>query len=396
MGKLNQIIQAVRVVALVGWVLLTVQVLVATIINGQRLIYIETGSAAALIWLALMPVAWVLAWGLRVQQPAPLKEPAFYRTLAEKTGEAMLVYSVDDGLVWSNSAAHSLFPGDAPMPSNVERLAERALRSRNVITRIVPVEGAGRYSLQVFPVDDGHTAVIARATMAEGGRSKFYENFIRRIVHDMRNPLAAIIGHAANLRSAGPPDLNEVEKSAVTIEQEARRLARLVDSMLFDARLAYVPLAPERLDLVELIEDAMYTLEERTATTDKQITLDMPPTEALIEGDRDLLVRAFENLLDNSLKYTGDDGRVVVRLQAHDAGYDLAFIDNGNGIPPEFLPDRIFEPLVRATQGPGGSGLGLSIVKKIITMHSGTIHAESKMGRGTMMKIYLPRNTEDS
>ncbi|MEM6283292.1 MAG: HAMP domain-containing sensor histidine kinase [Chloroflexota bacterium] len=380
---------------LAGWVGLTVWVLVATWLADERLLYVEAGSPVVLVWVALTPLVWMVAWGIRSAPSARITEPGFYRVLAEKTGDALLVYTADEQLVWANTAARSLFPASLPIPANVALLASRAHKHGSIVRQIVPVEGAGRFNVQVVPVDEDHTALIVRAANLESGRSKFYENFIRRIVHDMRNPLAAIIGHAANLRGMPSPDAAQVERSAETIENEAQRLARLVDSMLFDARLAYVPLAPEPLDLIELVEEAMYTLEERTTDTAKQITLEMPPMDAQINGDRDLLLRAFENLLDNGLKYTGPDGRVLVRLQHRAHGYDLAFIDNGQGIPPEFLPDRIFEPLVRATSGPGGSGLGLSIVKKIIEMHGGTITAQSEVGRGTAMKLYLPAGSEE-
>ncbi len=374
---------------LVAWAALTLWVIARTWLTGERLIVVETGSTAALAWLLSMPAAWVIAWSLRSTQNT---EAAFYRTLAEKTSDAMMVYAPGGDILWRNGAARALFPEQAPLPASITALATRANQRKHVLTQVVPVDGAGRYSIQAVPVPNGHTALIIRTGSGETGRSTFYENFIRRIVHDMRNPLAAIIGHAANLRGVTSPEPEQVTRAAETIEHEAQRLARLVDSMLFDARLAYVPLAPEPLDLIELVEEAVYTLEDRALTAGKHIGLEMPTTTALIEGDRDLLTRAFENLLDNSLKYTDADGRIIVRLNEQPGAFHLAFIDNGSGIPPEYLPNRIFEPLVRANPGPGGSGLGLSIVKKIVEMHGGTIRAESQLNKGTAINVHLPRN----
>ncbi len=389
MRRLRSSIRWLGAVGLLAWIGLTLWVLLAAWRTEERIIYVESASPAALVWLALTPVAWTVAFALGSRATIP--EPSYYRVLAEKTGDALLVYTPNGDVAWSNHAGRNLFPRTATVPSNMLALAQRAQKRQNIVTQVVPFDGARRYSVQAIPLPDAHTALIIRANTNDGGRSQFYENFIRRIVHDMRNPLAAIIGHAANLRGVGIADADQVERSAATIEHEAQRLSRLVDSMLFDARLAYVPLAPERLDLVELVEEAMYILEEQTLETDKQIALEMPSEPAQIEGDRDLLARAFENLLDNSLKYTDNNGRVLVRLEVRPDGHYLSFSDNGMGIPPEYLPHRIFEPLVRAVQGGGGSGLGLSIVKKIIEMHGGTIRAESKVGKGTVMMVYLPK-----
>jgi signal transduction histidine kinase len=160
--------------------------------------------------------------------------------------------------------------------------------------------------------------------------------------------------------------------------------------MLFDARLAYVPLNVQPLDLVDLLEEAIFAQEERALREGKTLHMDTPTQTMRMEGDRDLLVRAFENLIDNSLKYSGEGGRLTILLDATPGGYAIRFKDNGEGIPPEYLPDRIFEPLVRARAQGSGSGLGLSIVRKIIEMHGGSISAQSRLGVGTTMLVELP------
>jgi signal transduction histidine kinase len=221
----------------------------------------------------------------------------------------------------------------------------------------------------------------------------FYERFIRRTVHDMRNPLAAIIAHASNLQSTPDSDRTAFRSTAETIEHEAQRLTRLVDSMLFDARLSYVPLALEVLDLRDVIEDVFLQHDERAFREEKLLELDMPSEAAPLEADRDLLVRAISNLVDNSLKYSRPDAMVRLTLETLDDRYLVQVSDTGDGIPPEYLPDRIFEALVRARprEGGGGSGLGLSIVKKIVEMHGGSIRADSVLGQGTTMTMQLPK-----
>lgn len=156
---------------------------------------------------------------------------------------------------------------------------------------------------------------------------------------------AAIIGHAANLYTTGAVQNTALRESAATIEREAQRLARLVDSMLFDARLAYVPLERATFDLADVVEEAVYAHDERAAQEGKSLEVLAPPDAMPVEGDRDLLARTFENLIDNSLKYTGSDGSVQIQIEAQPGGYAVQLVDNGMGIPPDYLPEILYQTL---------------------------------------------------
>jgi signal transduction histidine kinase len=159
--------------------------------------------------------------------------------------------------------------------------------------------------------------------------------------------------------------------------------------MLFDARLSYVPLALEALDLADVIEEVFFQHDERAIREGKTIEIETVP--APFEGDRDLLVRAISNLVDNSLKYSSAGAVVRLTLESTSSDYLLKVGDTGDGIPPEYLPNRIFEALVRVRAKDGGSGLGLSIVKKIVELHGGQIAVESALGKGTLITLCLPK-----
>jgi signal transduction histidine kinase len=161
--------------------------------------------------------------------------------------------------------------------------------------------------------------------------------------------------------------------------------------MVFDARLSYVPLALEHIDLIDVIENVFYQFDERATRENKSIEVETPPPPAPLEADHDLLVRALSNLVDNSLKYSSTGAKVRITLEVTEVVYTLKVIDSGDGIPPELLPDRIFEALVRGRAKDGGSGLGLSIVRKIVELHRGDITAHSVVGKGTTMTLCLPR-----
>ncbi len=247
-----------------------------------------------------------------------------------------------------------------------------------------------KVSLQIIPQEGDMTLVVINPVSQYSDNAQFYEHFVRRLVHDMRNPLAAIIAHAGNLNNARLPESSQYQQTAVTIENEAQRLTRIVDSMLFDARLSYVPLAVATVDIRDIVEDVLFQYDERALREDKTLQTVMPDESVPLDVDRDLLTRALGNLVDNSLKYSEAGATIVITLTADERAVWLKVSDNGDGIAPELLPDRIFEPLVRGRKGQG-SGLGLSIVKKIAEMHSGQITAESEPGKGTTVTQCLPR-----
>lgn len=355
------------------------------------LITVQAANSGALIWFG---VACAISGILFFLAALSLRNLYAWRhiqalTVLRQYGNEGLVLCDQKGKVrWSNEAGFNLLLEGGRLRDEAQSVFSRALATRKVSLQGIVIGERARVNVQAIPIT-GDVALIARQAQNDGGQAQFYERFMRRIVHDMRNPLAAIIAHASNLRASAVLDTHAAE----IIENEALRLTRLVDSLLFDARLTYVPLSAEQLDPVELLEEVIYQFEERAAAEDKTLTLETPPDRIQIEGDHDLLVRAIGNLLDNSLKYSHAGNSVRVILQHTPEQIQITVIDTGDGIPAEYLPERIFDPLVRAhtKDRTSGSGLGLSIVKKIVEMHGGRIAAESEPGKGTRITIWLPR-----
>ena len=361
---------------------------------GVPLVMLRFNSSVAFIWL-LSGIGLFLLGILSLIRSRSSGSQWINRfeALSVYLNEGVVVCDSKGRVQWHNDTAKELLQSGVLNP-NLRVLVKRAQTTKGIALQTLAVGEGKRYSVQALPLDRRTYALISRPLQSGGQQNTFYENFIRRIVHDMRNPLAAIIGHAANMRQSSTVEPDAWRKSVGTIESEAQRLARLVDSMLFDARLAYVPLELKMLDLADVLEEALYAQDERAQSEGKVLEMDAPPGPMRLEGDRDLLVRAFENLIDNSLKYSGADGRLHISLQTEPNAYVIQFADNGEGIPADYLPDRIFEPMVRARSHGGGSGLGLSTVRKIIEMHSGTITAQSREGAGTTMTVRLARPGE--
>jgi two-component system OmpR family sensor kinase len=221
------------------------------------------------------------------------------------------------------------------------------------------------------------------------------EQKLRRFVadasHELRTPLTSLKGYAEMLER---PSLAQADRELASrrIEEASNRMARLVDDMLFLARMdEEPPLRIQRLDLVELAEGAVS--DARAIEPVRPISLiDGPPVE--VEGDRDHLGRAIANLLANVRAHTrpGTPVRVSVKCDGVDAVIEVA--DDGAGIPLE-SQEKLFERFYRVdksrARASGGAGLGLSIVASIADAHGGSVSLESVVGQGATFRITLPR-----
>lgn len=360
-----------------------------TLVSTQELVLMWfIGSFAATLL-----VLFVVGWRMQRMQTSRHREQRLQALLREQIEEGVALVDRHMRLQWRNDVAERQFVKGDSVEAAVAQLARRARENGKVTTQSMTVDEE-RVVIQALPLPNGDVGIVTRSQgSSNGANNDFYERFMRRIVHDMRNPLAAIIAHASNLQTAPDFERASATRTAQTIETEAQRLTRLVDSILFDARLSHMPLVLQPLDIRDVLEEVYYQHDERAEREYKSLEFETPPQAMPLNGDRDLLVRAIGNLVDNALKYSGT-GAVIRLIAELSPGHTVVkVIDNGEGIPPEYLPDRIFEALVRVKprDGVSGSGLGLNIVRKIAHMHGGTIVADSHLGQGTTMTILLPR-----
>ncbi len=233
----------------------------------------------------------------------------------------------------------------------------------------------------------------AREEAEAANRSK--DEFLAVLSHELRTPLTAILGWAHLLRD-GRLDEKTMEDALETIERSARAQARLIDDLLDVSRIITGKL---RLEVAEVeprsfIEPVIEAL--RPAALAKEVTVQnlMGAGVGPIAGDPARLKQIAWNLLSNAIKFTPEGGRVEVRLKRAESHVEFAVADTGAGISPEFLP-HVFEPFRQAdqktTRRHGGLGLGLSIVRHLVDLHSGTVHAESPgEGRGATFTVRLP------
>lgn len=231
--------------------------------------------------------------------------------------------------------------------------------------------------------------------LVEDTRKEYSEDrrrFLQRLDHELKNPLTAVLAGLANLSLIDNP-----EEKKVTLESvgaQVNRIRQLVNELRKLADLETRPLVFSDVDLTQLLEEAFQLIQDHEASSQREITLSVPhapwplPT---IAGDPDLLALAFHNLLINSLKFTQPADTIELRAFEDGNRVVIEVADTGPGIPEEETT-YIWEELYRgeAARGIPGSGLGLALVKAIITRHQGEISLRSRTGEGTVFTVRLP------
>ncbi len=210
--------------------------------------------------------------------------------------------------------------------------------------------------------------------------------------HELRTPLTAIGGHARMLDEWALDDPKRARQSVAAIRREAGRMRNLVEALLALTRGDEdAPLNVERCDLAAVAEDAV---QMARASADVGPAVEYSPPEHEVEAnfDRERVLQLAGILLDNAVKYTPEDGRIVVRVSEDDGWAILEVSDTGVGIA-EDQGRLIFDRFHRAdpSRADGGAGLGLSIARQIAESHGGAIRVRSKPGQGSSFKLFLPR-----
>src|SRR5690242_15937906 len=224
-------------------------------------------------------------------------------------------------------------------------------------------------------------------------------DFVANASHELRTPLAALSGFIETLQGSARDDAKARERFLPIMQEQARRMARLIDDLL---SLSRIELNAHRrpdtpVDLVPIVRQVADGLQ--TLARDRGVTVTVDAANAVrVPGDRDELVRVFENLVENALKYGATGLRVDIGLgqgQSPEGEQEarISVRDYGPGIAPEHVPrltERFYRVDVRESRAQGGTGLGLALVKHILNRHHGRLLIESMPGAGATFTVYLP------
>jgi len=229
---------------------------------------------------------------------------------------------------------------------------------------------------------------------AEADISRAHTDFVANASHELRTPMAAILGYVETLRESGESlDSPTAQKFLATIEREARRLQSLISDLMSLSRVEAEKHDPpqDRVELAALVERA--AREGAGPNRAERLAFEFS-ADPVVHGDRQQLEQVVRNLVDNALKYGASDApvRVVLDLSRENQAR-VVVIDRGEGIAPEQIPHltrRFYRTDPGRSRASGGTGLGLAIVKHIVERHRGRLDIDSTLGEGTRISVRMP------
>jgi signal transduction histidine kinase/PAS domain-containing protein len=264
------------------------------------------------------------------------------------------------------------------------------------------------------PFDDDDLAVAhdlaLRAALAVDNARLFREaqeanraksDLLAVISHDLRTPLNAIMGYSDLLAMGVPDELSDTGLQRVDrIRMSAKHLLYLIDELLSFARLeaGHEEIRPQDVDAQSVIRDVAAVLDPLAVERGLALHIDVASSSLQLRTDPDRLRQILLNLVGNAIKYT-EHGSVRLAVRLVDGSVQFRVSDTGIGIAPEHL-QHIFEPFWQADRSQhaqqGSTGLGLSVVRRLVQLLGGSVDVTSKLGRGTCFTVRLPQQVEDA
>lgn len=215
-------------------------------------------------------------------------------------------------------------------------------------------------------------------------------DFIENVSHEFKTPLAAIEGYVTLLQRKG---LSEEKRKEYTerILFNTKRLSALTGNILLLSRLENqeIEIKKENYSLDEQLREIILMYEPQWSGKNLDLDIDLDP--AVCCGNKDLLAQVWQNLIGNAVKFVADNGRIRVLLRQKENAIEVSVVDNGSGMTAEVM-NRIYEKFYQGdtSRSSSGNGLGLTLAKRIVDLHDGTIHVSSKVGSGTTFTVTLP------
>jgi signal transduction histidine kinase len=233
----------------------------------------------------------------------------------------------------------------------------------------------------------GRTRQRAFSAAAEERR-----RFLRRLDHELKNPLTAIRAGLANL--AESPSGEARREALASVEAQTLRLSHLSSDLRKLAELEVRLVEHSKVDIPTLLREAFNMAQEQPGAAERHLNLSIPQAPwplPNVQGDPDLLLLAIHNLLENALKFSNPGDTLELRAFEDGLYIVIEVADTGPGIPDEEQP-HVWEELYRGKAGRGvpGSGLGLALVRAIAERHDGQVGLRSRLGQGTVFTLRLP------
>ena len=227
------------------------------------------------------------------------------------------------------------------------------------------------------------------------------DEFLATLAHELRNPLAPL-RNGLQLLKLAKEDTALIERTRRMMDMQLSQMVRLIDDLLDVSRINNdrMDLNKEVTTLDKVIRQAVETSQPLLDALQHNLTIDLPSHEVVLEADVVRLTQVFANLLNNSAKYTPRGGRISIEGRHRGTEVSVSITDNGIGIPKEMLP-KVFDMFVQVDKSleraQGGLGIGLSLVKRLVELHGGTVEGHSKgLGAGSKFVVRLPAAVESA
>jgi two-component system OmpR family sensor kinase len=251
-------------------------------------------------------------------------------------------------------------------------------------------------ALAVVAVIRGRAATAAEAASAalrdaEARAAEDRRRFLLRLDHELKNPLTAIRAALANVEHAGAASAGEAMAS---VSAQASRITQLLGDLRKLADLETREIEMEPVDLPDLLHEVEEAVSAIAESRERVIRMNVPLAPwplPLIDGDRDLLFIALQNLVSNAVKFSAPRDTVEVRASEDGSWLLLEVADTGAGIPDDEV-EEVWQELARgrAARSLPGTGIGLALVRVVVTRHGGQVAIRSREGQGTVVTIRLP------
>ena len=329
--------------------------------------------------------------------------------------DALLVVDANDRILLMNESAGDLLrllPEEAIGQKAISSIPEGQLRDKvkailgerqggqefdfEIVSsrQISPVVMQARTSVLLDPQRRYEGMIfLARDVTRDRSMDRLKSDFISVAAHELRTPLATILGFSELLVDDKAPSEEERKEFQRLIFEKAESLARLLDDLLDISRIESgrsIDLFREEIKAADLFMPTIRQYRRRVA--ERRFTIDLEDQQAVLSADPDKIAQVMENLLSNAVKYSEKGQDIAISGRKTEEGYHLTVSDAGIGMTPEQLK-HAFDKFYRgdnADRAIKGTGIGLTIVKHIVEAHRGRTWLESKLGQGTKVHIILP------
>jgi len=275
-------------------------------------------------------------------------------------------------------------------------LSRRILAPVKALTQAARQLGKGDFSQRVNSSDKGEVGELAQSfnSMANDleRAEQLRRNMVADVAHELRTPLSNLRGYLEAIRDGvKKPDADTIH----SLDEEATLLSRLVDDLqeLSLAEAGELKLNCQAGDITELIKQTVPVVRSQAAAKGVSVSVDLPGKLPAVDIDSHRISQVLYNLLENAVAHTNQGDSITVAARQQDNQVKISVVDTGEGIPAEDLAN-IFERFYRVdksrTRATGGSGLGLTIAKRLVEAHGGNIEVNSKPGKGSSFTFTLP------